>query len=72
MSDLRFSDFAQKCGVSPLRMVQRGENRTSSHLLAIGGPIKGELPEKMAKKQGTSILALFGDFGDSSENGVQS
>ena len=37
MSDLRFSDFAQKCGFSPLRMAQRGETRTSSHLLAMGG-----------------------------------
>ena len=39
ISDLRFSNFAQKCGSPPpLRMAQRG-GRTSSHLLAMGGPI---------------------------------
>ena len=40
ISDLRFSDFAEKCGSPPpLGWPRGGKTRTSSHLLAMGGPI---------------------------------
>ena len=60
-SDLRFSDFAQKCGVSPLRMAQRGGALRATYSRS---DIGGGLPEKLAKKGGTLFWALFGDFGD--------
>ena len=49
---------------APPRMAQRGEKRTSSHLLAMGVRYRGELPEKLAKKGVPLFWALFGDFGD--------
>ena len=65
ISDLRFSDFTEKCVFSPLRMTQRGENPHFEPPARDGGSdIGGNFLKNWPKKGVPLFWALFGDFGD--------
>ena len=65
ISDLRFSDFAQNCGVSPLRMAKRGEKPHFEPPTRDGGSdIGGNFLKNWPKRGVPLVWALFGDFGD--------
>ena len=73
ISDLRFSDFAQKCDFSPLRMAQRGENPHFEPPTRDGG---SDIGGNFLKNWPMGGYPCFGHFleilGISDENGVQS
>ena len=64
ISDLRFSDFAEKCVPPPLRMAQMGGRPHFEPPTRDGGGVRyrGEIYEKFAKKGGTPFLGTFWRF----------